>query len=139
MRGWGAGRLLEQSIETPAQDLAHHAVVVPGRELFALDVECPIMRFHETGRTGDNHRPDRIRPHYVAVVVNFDAAYRSRAADRLTQKSEKLRLACGVREFAAERLAPIVERGLDQLALFAALRHRDFDAMAGALTECFGE
>jgi len=68
--------LLEQSRKPALHDFAHHAVIVARREIFVLDVELAVLVLGEPVRARHDHAADRVGPHDVAVVVNFDAARR---------------------------------------------------------------
>ena len=66
----------------------------------------------------------------VAVVVDLDAPRRARQPEALRQRRQQLALRGGVGELAAERLARIGERVIDQLLLLAALRQQHLDLVA---------
>ncbi len=83
----------------------------------------------------DDHRADRIGPHDVGIVIDFDAADRTVDAERGRQRSEQLFLRRRVREFARQRLARIAQRVFDKLLFFAAARRADCDAVARARTQ----
>src|SRR5258708_11353148 len=67
----------------------------------------------------------------VAVVVDLDALRRRLEAERLRQPLEQLLLRRALGEAAAERLAGVHQRVLDELGLVAALRHGELDLAAG--------
>lgn len=50
----------DQPAETPVQHLAHHGVVVAGREVLALHVELAVLRFDEALRARHDHGADGI-------------------------------------------------------------------------------
>ena len=115
--------------------LAHHPKIVAGGQVFGADVELSIVVLRKALRPRDDHRADRVRAHDVAVVVDLDAARRLRQSEHFGKARQELRLRRRVGKSARERLARIGERVLDQVALFAPLRHRDLNAMSGALAE----
>ena len=119
-----ARRLGEQPLEAALQDLAHHGEIVAGGQVGRADVEFAVLAFAKALRPGDDHGADRVRALDVAVVVNLDAARRARQAESLGELAQQFLLRRGFGELAAERLARIGERVLDQILLLAALRHR---------------
>ena len=119
-RGASAISRLNRRVE----HLAHHAEIVARREVGGADVEFAILVFPETLRPGDDHRADRIRALDVAVVVDLDAPRRPRQPKTFRQRREQLALRGGVGELAAERLARIGERVIDELLLLAAAAAR---------------
>ena len=96
--------LLDQPLESPAQDLAHHAEVVAGREVGGADVELAVLVLLEAFRPGDDHGADRVRPLDVTVVVHLDAPRQPRQREGLAQRVEQLALRGGLGELA--RRAP---------------------------------
>src|SRR6202030_2665958 len=76
---------------------------------------------------------------YVAVVVNLDAPGRMRQPEGVGKRREQPLLRRRLGELAAERLAGIGERMLDQILLLAALRHHDLDPPAALDAERFAD
>ena len=118
--------------ETPPQHFAHHRVIVARRQRRALDVERAVLVLHEAVGAGDDHRADRIGPHDVGIVEDFDAADRMIDAEGGAERGEQFLLRRRVGELARQSFARIAHRVLDELALFAAFRRADRDAVAGA-------
>ena len=116
------GILALQPGEAATQDFAHHGIVVTGREILAPDQKPPIARLGQALGSGDDERAERIRAHDVAVVVDLDAAWRFRQAEPVGELAEEPGLGAALGELARQRVAGVLFRLLDQLALFAALR-----------------
>ena len=124
------GRCRQQPLETPLQHLAHHRVVVAGRQPLGLDVELAVLVLDEAVRARHDHGADRIGALDVAVVVHLDAARRMRQSERRDQPREQPALGCGIGQLAAERFARVGQRMRDQFLFLAALRRRDLDLEA---------
>src|SRR5207245_3810447 len=69
----GARCLLDEALEAAREHLAHHAVVVPRRELRRADVELAVLIPPEPLGTGDDHGADGVRALDLAVVIDLDA------------------------------------------------------------------
>ncbi len=127
--------LFGETGEAAAQHFAHHAEIVARRQILALDVEGPVMRLHEAVRPGDDHRADGVRAHDVGIVVDLDPPQRVFDAKGGGECGEQLFLARAIRQFSAERFARVLRGVIDEVFLFAPLRHRDLDAMSGAFAK----
>src|SRR5262249_26086445 len=125
-----ARRLRHQSPEPPRQNLTHHAEVVARCEVFRSDVELAVLVLAEAFRARDDHGANGVAALDVRVVVDLDAARRPSETEGLAECGEQVLLRLRLGELAAERLARIGERVLDQILLLAALRQRDFDLVA---------
>src|SRR5690606_40149863 len=66
------GILFDRPREAATHDFAHHREIVIGLRL--ADVELAILVLEEALGPGDDHRPDRLGPLDMAVVVDFDPA-----------------------------------------------------------------
>ena len=130
--GFGGLALPHEPAKAARQHLAHHRIVVARRQIGALDVEGAVLVLDEALGAGDHHRPDRVRPHDVGIVVNFGAPDRMIDAERRAERGDELLLARGFRELARQRFARVAHRGVDEILLFAAPRRADRDAMASA-------
>jgi len=73
----------------------------------------------------------------MRVVVDFDAARRFLEAEEIGDAFEQRLLRRPLRELTAKRLAGIVERVIDEVALFAALRDFDVDTRAQSRRQSF--
>jgi hypothetical protein len=67
----------------------------------------------------------------VAVVVDLDALRHLRQSERSRHPFQQPALRRRIGELAAKRLACVGQRMRDQFFFLAALRHRDFDFVAG--------
>ena len=112
----------------------------PGVSVGRADVEFAVLAFAESlrGRRRSWRRPRSSLGYGCCRRPRCGAA---RAADRNVSASwrKQLLLRRGFGKLAPERLARIGERMLDQILLLAALRHRDFDLVAGLGRERFGQ
>jgi hypothetical protein len=79
---------LQQSLEASCEHFAHHAVVIAGGETLALDVELPVLVFHEAFGTGNDHGPHAVGALDMAVVIDFDAPRRRIKAEGLPDRVE---------------------------------------------------
>ena len=90
-----------QPLEAALQHLAHHGVVVAGRQSLGLDVELAVLVLDETFGAGDDHGADRVGALDVAVVVDLDPLRRLRQAERGGHRlqaggsASRCRRACG--------------------------------------------
>jgi hypothetical protein len=75
----------------------------------------------------------------VGVVVDLDAARRAGEPEGAGEAFEKRRLAGRLGEAAAERLAGVGQRVVDEVAFLGPLRHGDLDPAAGPLRQRLGE
>ena len=130
---------LDQAREAARQHLAHHAVVVAGRELGRFDVELAVLAFSKPSGPGHDHAADRVGALDVRVVVDLDPLGRRVQAEGLRHAVQQFALRRVLRHAAAERLARVGQRHVDELALLAALRHRDLDLALGAQRQRLGE
>ena len=87
--------------EAARQHLAHHRVIVAGRQVRALDVEGAVLVLDEAFGPGDDHRPDRVGPHDVGIVVDLDPPDRMVDAERLAQRGDELLLGRRLRRACA--------------------------------------
>ena len=129
--GLGILVLLHQPREAARQDFAHHAGVVAGGKLGALDVVLAVFALLETVRPGHDHRPHRVRPHHVAVVVDFDTPDVLQS-EQVGHAFQEFALGGILRHAAGELLAGIGERHRHQLVFFAALGHHHLHPVLGA-------
>src|ERR1700733_8259785 len=118
--------------KTPRQHFAHHAVVVAGRQIHALDVEGTVLALDEAFGSSDHHRADRVGPHDVRIVVNLHAPDWMIDAKGLTERSDKLFLRRRFGKLARQSLLRVAQGGVDQILFFAATRRADGDAMSNA-------
>ena len=140
-KGAGLGRLALplEARETARQHLAHHRVIVAGREIDALDVEGAVLVLDEAFGAGDHHRADRVRPHDVGIVVDLDPPDRLIDAEGLAQRNDQLLLGRRFGELARQSLLRVAHGGVDQILLLAALRRADGDAMPDARAQDLGQ
>jgi hypothetical protein len=120
------------------QHLAHHPEIVPRREFGVADVEGPVVLLGEPFLAGDDHRADGIGARNMRIVVDLDAPGRCIEREAVGDALEQRLLACAFRQLPAQRLPGVVERMLHEVALLAALRHKDADPPAGAARQRLG-
>ncbi len=130
---------LQKPGEPARQDFAHHAVVVPGDQVFRLDVELAVMGLRKAFGTRDDHAADRIGAHDVRVVVDLDPPWREGQVEGFGHALQQARLAGGFRKAASERFAGVGQRVVDQVLLFAALWNRHLDLPVHTFAQRFGE
>ncbi len=121
---------LEQPFEAPRQHLFHHAEIIAGGQVIALDVELAVLVFHEPVRPRHDHRADGIGALNVAVVIDLDPLRRRVQVKRLGQPFQQLGLRRRFGHLARQAFAGVAQRAVDQFGLFAALRHQQFDLAA---------
>ena len=97
------------------------------------------MRLREPFRAGNYHRPDRVRAHDMAVVVDLDPPGRFFQTKYLGESFQMPRLRGGFRHPPRKRLARVVDRVLHQIALVAALRENDLDLALRLDPQGFGQ
>ncbi|MNC50486.1 hypothetical protein D3C75_997290 [compost metagenome] len=83
--------VLDHLAKAPAHDLAHHAVVVAGGQVFAADVELAVLVLAEALRPRDDHAADGIGPLDVGVVIDLDPFGPGVQAESLADLVEDLR------------------------------------------------
>ncbi len=130
---------LGQPREAPPHDLAHHAEVIPRRDVFALDVELAVMGLHEALRPGHDHRADGIGALNVGVVIDLDAPWRARQLEGFRHARQQLRLGARRRQPPSQRLAGVLQRRFHELPLLAALRAMHRNLAPGARRKRFGQ
>ena len=118
---------LHEPRETARQHFAHHAVIVAGRELRRFDVELAILAFLETVRPRHDHAAQRVRALDVRIVIDLDAFGRRFEAEGFGNTFQQFALRAVLGLPAAQLLARVLQRHVDDLALLAPLRHGDFD------------
>ena len=113
--------------KTSAQDFAHHAEIVAGRESGGANVELAILIFLEALGAGNDHGADRVGSLDVAVVIDLDAARHARQLQRRGELLEEPRLRGGVGELPAQGFARVRECMFDDRRFRPARRDADFD------------
>ena len=121
--------LVEQPGEAPAEHLLHGGEIVLSGH--ALDLEPPVVRALGQPVLEHHHRPDLVGGPEVRDVVALDPERRLLETELLGELGEGARARAEVRGapqlVAVERLLGVPRDDLHQLALRAALGHRDAD------------
>ena len=117
--GLPVGIFLEQALEAPGQHLFHHAEVVAGGQVFALDVELAVLAFDEAVRAGHDHRANRVRALDMAVVVHLDPLRRRVEVEGFGQPRQQFRLGRRLGHLAGQAFAGVAQRAGDQILLLA--------------------
>src|SRR5262249_43743833 len=131
-----ARRLRDQPLEATLQHVAHHRKIIAGREVGRANIELAILILAEALGAGDDHGANRVRALDVAVVVDLDAARRSRQSEAFGERGPQPALRGPVRKLAAQRPARVGERMVDELLLLAAGRACHFNLAAALGGEC---
>uniref|UniRef100_A0A0N5A6X5 PE-PGRS family protein n=1 Tax=Parastrongyloides trichosuri TaxID=131310 RepID=A0A0N5A6X5_PARTI len=119
--------VLDHLAEAPAHDLAHHAVVVAGGQVFAADVELAVLVLPEALGAGDDHAADRIGALDMGVVVDLDPLGPGVQTKDFADLIEDLRRGRVLGQLAAQGLLRIGQGVVDQPQLLAPLRPGDLD------------
>src|SRR5260370_40061813 len=121
----GARLLIQKALEAPRQHFAHHAEIIARRDVRRFDVELAVLVLTQALRSRDDHGADRIRALDMTIVVDLNAARRPCPGEGPGERGEAPLLGGRLGKLAAERLAGVGERVLDNVALSASARHED--------------
>src|SRR5882672_5204420 len=122
VRAW---LLVHQTLESPRQHFAHHAEIITRRDVRGFDVELAVLILTQALRSGDDHGADRVGALNMTVVVDLDAARRPCQPEGPGERGKEPLLGRRLGKLAAERLAGVGERVLDDVALAAPARHQE--------------
>ncbi|EKE43377.1 hypothetical protein OCGS_2569 [Oceaniovalibus guishaninsula JLT2003] len=122
------GIFLQQALEAAGQNLFHHAEIVAGRQVGALDVELAILVLHQPLGPRHDHAAHGIRALDVAVVVNLDPLRRRVQIEGFGQSGQQTGLGRGFAHPARQAFAGVAQGTGHEILLFAPLGHKDLDA-----------
>ena len=99
--------LFQQALKTTGQHLFHHAKIVAGGQVDALDVEFTVLVFVEPVRACHDHCADGMRTLDVRVVVDLDPVRGFFHTKRFCHAFQQAGLGCGFRHLASKAFAGI--------------------------------
>ena len=97
------------------------------------------MRLGKPLRSGDDHGPDGVGAHGVAVVEDFDATGQLAEVEHFCEAFQKTALGRRFGQRAAERVLGVHERAGDQFAFLAAPRYHHRNTAPDAFAQRLGQ
>ena len=138
-RAFSCGLGLHQAGKAAAQDFTHHAVIISGSEVIALDIELAVSVFLKPFRPGHDHRADRVRAHGMAVVIDFDAPGRTIQGEQLGHVLQQAALAGAFRQAPGQGFTGIGFGMFDQFPPLAAFGMAQTDLALRLDTQRLGD
>ena len=89
--------VFDQALETALEHVAHHAVIIAGRNVNAVHIIGAVMGFHKAVRPCHHHGTNGVGAHDVGVVKNLDPAWRFFEAECGAKRGEQLGLRRAIR------------------------------------------